>query len=1222
MVDAVLPGVGGPGVDDRFFVVAVVVGEAAGGRDLVGRVQGRALEGRRVRVGVGGKAIDVLVEVVGLVAVVVDPVVPGVGGAGVDLVVYIVAVVDVEVASSGHSVGVVEGVAIGHGGAFEGVVVFVLVPVVVVGAVIVEAVVPGVGSRRVVAAVVVHAVVARELAGAADDVGDAAAAALVGAEVDVFGGNVAIEVGVVVVVSGTVGIDAVVPDVGAAGACVDLVVVVVAVVSRERADNLIRDVVGRALVGVVVGDFGRCISIGVLVEVVGTVAVVVDAVVPVVGGSGVDRVIDVVAVVDVEVARAADRGAGMRSLGVGDGCAGQSVAVLVLVPVVIVLAVVVEAVVPDLGRSRVVGGIALDAVVAGQVAGRRHQVCGIERGGLVGELAHVAVFDVAVVVLVEVVFVVAVLVDVVEPGVGRAGVDGAVFVVAVVGRKAAGARDHIGPVEGGALVGVVVVRLVGKGCIPVGILVVVVCFVAVVVDAVVPDVGGAGVDFVVFVVAVVGVEQAGSGDGARFVDGHRVAGGTVPCVSVSVGVPVVCLVAVLVDAVVPGLCGGGGRDRGVGVVAVVGIERAVHSNDGAVEGVAVVGLLCLRRDAIAVLVVVIVVPAVVVEAVVPDFRRAGVVVGIGFDAVVAADAGAGVDQVGGVGAAGLIRGGAKVGIVDVEVVVLVVVIVAFAVCVDAVVPDVIGPQARADGGVGVVAVRLGRNLRAVWIFAAGVFPVVVGRPRLALQHQQRHKVVGAAVEGHAVLVAVVVDVAAAVLVGAVVPGLVGARVDVFGCQPRRVDVAIRAVVDVAVVVAECRAQLEPAVILGDAVTVGAAVHAVTTRHEVAGGGLDVFLQLGALAIAIPVVLVVECGITGTVLIDAIVGSVECARVDLGCRQTARVVQDGPGACVVGVGVRVEGVDGGACVAIGTFFGVVPAVGEFGLTGVDRAVGNGHAVVVADVPETVAVGVSVDVGAAVCRLGGAVVVDAIVEDFVDIGVGHGTGVVVVAVGQVVVCEAGTVFFDVGGVGHGGAVVVGIAVGHDVGICRAVHPRAVLVGAVVEQLGGVGVDVFGSEATEVGIGVVIGMEVDAVAPQSAILVGNLVGAVAVAVLVEVVVSCAVLVGAVVPGVFGTRKHIARTKLVTTDVGEDHPVFEAVEVVWAGGVVPAVAAAFVHAGVRHAQRGLPHVVFRLYPSVAIEVVVVVVGAVGIDAVVGRVIGTGVDVGAGERAAVGARW
>ena len=62
------------------------------------------------------------------------------------------------------------GRAVGHGRAFERLRVFVLVPVVVVGAVVVEAVVPGVGGCRVVAAVAFDTVIAGQTAGGREQV--------------------------------------------------------------------------------------------------------------------------------------------------------------------------------------------------------------------------------------------------------------------------------------------------------------------------------------------------------------------------------------------------------------------------------------------------------------------------------------------------------------------------------------------------------------------------------------------------------------------------------------------------------------------------------------------------------------------------------------------------------------------------------------------------------------------------------------------------------------------------------------------------------------------------------------------------------------------------------------------------------------------------------------------------------------------------------------------
>ena len=923
----------------------------------------------------------------------------------------------------------------------------------------------------------------------------------------------------------------------------------------------------------------------------------VDAVVPDVGCAGVDDVFGVVAVVHRQGARAGHRHTVVGGGGVGHGGAFGGVVVFVLVEVVVVGAVVVEAVVPGVGGVGVVRGVVFDTVVAGQAARAGQDVVGVGDERLVGDEAHVGIEHVAVFVDVVVVASVAVLVDAVAPGVGGVAVDSSLFVVAVGVGQRAGAADGVGAGRAGALVGGGVGRAVPGVAVFIGVEVV--ALVAVVVDAVVPDVGGPGVDHVFGVVAVVDRQEPRARDVSGLIGGGAVRGGVgVVGVPVFVGVEVVLLVAVHVDAVVPDLAFGGAH-RGGGVVAVVGGERRGHPHRAAVHGVAVGRGLDLGGVAVGVGVVVVVVGAVVVVAVVPGVGGRGIVRRTVVEGVVVAVVGrqcarGGVLEVVAVGGTGRCGVGLqpRVGVGDVAVVVLVVVVFTVAVGVFAVVPDLLGLQPGVDGGVGVVAVGV------AGVEEADGVPVVVGLAGLALGDR------GGRIGGVIVAVVVEVDVATAVLVGAVVQGVAGVRVDLGGLEAAGIDEAPGADVDVGVVVAQRLAQHEEVALGGGAV--GAAVHAVGPGHDGAGVGVGVPLVHRRLAVAVPVVLVVDRVVAGAVLVHAVVGTVGGRGVDVGGGEAARGEQDGERVGVVGVALCIEGADVFAHVGGRRGVRVVPAVVEDHPVEVDRGVHVGHERLVVCAPVAVAVGVAVGVGHA-GEHGGAVVVHPVVKDLGHRGIGLGRAVFVVAVARdvdVVAAHAGV--GHVGAIGHRGAVAVEVAVREDLVHFEAgvVDPRAVLVGAVVPELLGARVDVGGGEVGEVGVGVVVGVEVDAVCSRGTRLVGGLVGALPVAVLVEVVVAAAVLVGAVVPGVVLVGVHHGGGDLLTRDVGVDLPAGVVGGVVGEVWVVPAVADAHVvRAGVRDPDGLFAEVLFRGDVPVAVEVEVVVAGAVGVDAVVGVV-------------------
>ena len=260
LVHPVVPDLGGPGVDRRVVVVAVV----AAVLDAV-------------------VAVAVVVEFQRPVAVRVDAVPGGVGGAGVDARVGVVAVGPAVVLA-------VVAVAVG-------------VVVVVPGAVLVHAVVPGLGRPGVHVGVGVVAVVAAVVLAV-----------------------VAIAVGVVVARPVAVLVDAVVPGLGRPG--VHVGVGVVAVAAAQRA-------VGPAL---------RRPAVAVGVVIVGGIAVLVDPVVPGLGGPGVHVGVGVVAVLP----------------------AGRLGGVAVGVGIVVVIpgAVGIHPVVPGLDRARVHARIGVVAVVA------------------------------------------------------------------------------------------------------------------------------------------------------------------------------------------------------------------------------------------------------------------------------------------------------------------------------------------------------------------------------------------------------------------------------------------------------------------------------------------------------------------------------------------------------------------------------------------------------------------------------------------------------------------------------------------------------------------------------------------------------------------------------------------------------------------------------------------------------------------------------------------
>ncbi len=416
-----------------------------------------------------------------------------------------------------------------------------------------------------------------------------------------------------------------------------------------------------------VGRAHRVVAVGVVADVVvgarlrlapalarrGAVAVAVGVEVPgdaVVGVLQVVRAVAIVVVDGVAVLVRGRRGVDGR-LGVVAVRAGRDpvlgvVAVVVRVVVAVAGAVGVVAVVPGVGRARVVGRVAVvavEAVVAlavGDVVDRDAVVVEVEVGvaRAVGVDAVVGLVDVAGEHLVRVGLAVAVdrvevLRDhvVVVPAVVAAVVDVDVPVeVLVVDVPVAVLVDVVRPVLGDVLVrvdrGVGVVAL-GVDVVAVAILVVVAPAVAVLVGAVVPLLGGGDVHLLRGLVVLarpalrVGVERGGvvavvaQRAVALAVVGVR---GLVP---VTVLVEVGSAVAVGVDAV-------------VGDVVRVGVDRGRREGREAVDRRVVVGHdvgivpavhAAVREalEAVPVLVVVGQPVAVLVDAVVPDLARLG-----------------------------------------------------------------------------------------------------------------------------------------------------------------------------------------------------------------------------------------------------------------------------------------------------------------------------------------------------------------------------------------------------------------------------------------------------------------------------------------------------------------------------------------------------------------------------------------------------------------------
>ena len=233
---------------------------------------------------------------------------------------------------------------------------------------------------------------------------------------------------------------------------------------------------------------------------------------------------------------------------------------------------------------------------------------------------------------------------------------------------------------------------------------------------------------------------------------------------------------------------------------------------------------------------------------------------------------------------------------------------------------------------------------------------------------------------------------------------------------------------------------------------------------------------------------------------------------------------------------------------------------------------------------------------------AVLVDAVVPDLRDGGVREAVGVLVVAV--VVGAEPRTVRIGVV------AVAIGVAV---VGV-------AVLVGAVVEGLARVGVDLVRAQAGGI-VGIDVG-PVDAVVAEHAGTIRVGFGGEAVAVLVEVGAAAAVAVGAVVPQLAGLGVDVGRAGLLPAQAGalgvgegrRDHALVRGGD----QGIVPAISGGELAAALDVA--GGQALVGGGDPAIAVLIVVVVARAVLIEAVVEDLFGRGVDLAARQAADAGA--